>query len=139
MASRAAAKVDSEAELAARPWTHRFASLFRKNTGLSTVDEITEDDKDESKERTGGIIRKLRPDMIRRMDDAPKLVDPSGWISEGQSVPMMRAPTVQSTRQLAFADDANPTRMPLDRVLETARTDGRHEISPPFNPRLGYA
>ena len=28
--------------------------------------------------------RRLRPDMIRRVDDAPKLVNPSGWISEGQ-------------------------------------------------------
>lgn len=27
----------------------------------------------------------LRPDMIRRVEGAPKLVDPSGWISEGVS------------------------------------------------------
>jgi hypothetical protein len=31
--------------------------------------------------------RRLRPDMIRRVDDAPKLVNPSGWISEGQAGP----------------------------------------------------
>jgi hypothetical protein len=31
--------------------------------------------------------RRLRPDMIRRVNDAPKLVDPSGWISEGQAGP----------------------------------------------------
>ncbi|KAI0036137.1 cation transport protein-domain-containing protein [Vararia minispora EC-137] len=30
--------------------------------------------------------RKVRADMIRRVDDAPKLVDPSGWISEGPAV-----------------------------------------------------
>ena len=31
--------------------------------------------------------RKLHPDMIRRVDDAPKLVNPSGSISEGQAGP----------------------------------------------------
>jgi hypothetical protein len=31
--------------------------------------------------------RRLRTDMIRRVDGAPKLVDPSGWISEGQAGP----------------------------------------------------
>lgn len=33
--------------------------------------------------------RRLRPDMIRRIDDKPKLINPSGWISEG------RMPTAQ--------------------------------------------
>ena len=41
----------------------------------------------EEKKRTGFLtakktFRKLRPDMIRRMDDAPKPVGPNGWISE---------------------------------------------------------
>lgn len=31
--------------------------------------------------------RRLHPDMIRRMDDVPKLVNPSGSISEGQAGP----------------------------------------------------
>jgi hypothetical protein len=31
--------------------------------------------------------RRLRPDMIRRVDDVPKLVNPSGSISEGQAGP----------------------------------------------------
>jgi len=33
------------------------------------------------------IPRRLRPDMIRRVDDVPKLVNPSGSISEGQAGP----------------------------------------------------
>ena len=33
------------------------------------------------------IFRTVHPDMIRRVDDAPKLVDPSGSISEGQAGP----------------------------------------------------
>jgi len=32
--------------------------------------------------------RRLRPDMIRRVDDVPKLVNPSGSISEGQAGPI---------------------------------------------------
>lgn len=32
-------------------------------------------------------LRRLRPDMIRRVDDVPKLVNPSGSISEGQAAP----------------------------------------------------
>ena len=31
---------------------------------------------------TRKTLKKLRPDMIRRMDDAPKPVGPNGWISE---------------------------------------------------------
>ena len=31
--------------------------------------------------------RRLRPDMIRRIDDAPKLVNPSGSIIDGQASP----------------------------------------------------
>lgn len=31
--------------------------------------------------------RRLRPDMIRRIDDAPKLVNPSGSIIDGQTGP----------------------------------------------------
>ena len=66
----------------------------------------------------GTETRKLRPDMIRRMDDAPKLVNPSGWISEGHTDPVriirvepvpeeqMTSPhTDGSGRQLAFADN----------------------------------
>lgn len=139
MAARSASKLSRDAESATQPWARRFVSLFSKNTGLSTVTEDAEEEKDESKERSGGVIRKLRPDMIRRMDDAPKLVDPSGWISEGQSVPMNRAPTMQSTRQLVFADDVStglPSRTHLDSVLESSKTEGHQNISLPVNPRL---
>jgi len=32
------------------------------------------------------MIHKLRTDMIRRVDDAPKLVNPSGWVTGKASV-----------------------------------------------------
>ncbi|KAL1746659.1 cation transport protein-domain-containing protein [Schizophyllum fasciatum] len=41
--------------------------------------------------KKGGIVRKLKPEMIRRMDNAPQLVNPSGWISD--AVPIKKAPT----------------------------------------------
>ena len=36
---------------------------------------------------SGEAHPKLRTDMIRRMDEAPKLVNPSGWISEREPDP----------------------------------------------------
>ncbi|KAI0263834.1 cation transport protein-domain-containing protein [Gloeopeniophorella convolvens] len=54
--------------------TSRFIALFSARSNQSTAD--------------AGEPRRLRPDMIRRMDDAPKLVNPSGWISEGHSDPI---------------------------------------------------
>ncbi|KAI0000966.1 cation transport protein-domain-containing protein [Russula vinacea] len=50
--------------------------------------------------------RRLRPDMIRRVDDAPKLVNPSGWISEGQAGPT----NVRSTNQADNWDHHHPRR-----------------------------
>jgi hypothetical protein len=67
------------------PW--RFFSLFKVPTDpLAVVDgeESPETPKKQSWKDRGDNQRKVRTDMIRRMDDAPKLVNPSGWISEGQ-------------------------------------------------------
>lgn len=158
MAARAAAKTASKARLdsdlesvetGAQQWSRRFASLFRKSTRLSTVEELTikdspkdiddEKSKDQLHSGGGGVIRKLRPDMIRRMDDAPKLVDPNGWISQGGGVPMVQAPTALSNRQLSFAEDTfSPSPVvhnapPLERVMEGSRGP---KISGPINPRL---
>ncbi|OBZ69793.1 hypothetical protein A0H81_10406 [Grifola frondosa] len=58
------------------------ALRFPRRTRLTSFDDLRLGE--ESPDREHGQFR-LRPDMIRRMNDAPKLVDPSGWISEGQS------------------------------------------------------
>lgn len=51
-----------------------------------SVGSADEKEKEVKKKRFGFFTRKtlkkLRPDMIRRMDDAPKPVGPNGWISE---------------------------------------------------------
>ena len=65
------------------------------------------------------------------MDDAPKLVNPSGWISEGRSDPMNAVaedgsqPPAEPTRQLAFAED--PKRRSRD--LSVSSTSSSSEPS----------
>lgn len=84
---------DVEASLP-KPWHESVTSLFRRRH-TSRADAPDGDDADRSESssdvtdpkapraRRNSLIKKLRTDMIRRMDDAPKLVNPSGWISEG--------------------------------------------------------
>lgn len=44
------------------------------------------DEKRRSRNLSKKALHNLRPDMIRRMDDAPKPVDPSGWVSERPAI-----------------------------------------------------
>ncbi|CAK5281873.1 unnamed protein product [Mycena citricolor] len=89
----ASARIDSlEARGNAPPqWTRRFSTLLSRKTMLSAVEEMSKEDlaavKAKKKNTKGlmGSVRKLRPDMIRRMDQPPQLVNPSGWISEAES------------------------------------------------------
>jgi hypothetical protein len=59
---------------------------------LSSVPEEVDDGRTEqrSAQRTRGKMKKVRPEMIRRVDGVPQLVNPSGWISE--RVPEKSAP-----------------------------------------------
>jgi len=101
---------------ASAPWTSRLGSVFRRGSQLSTVQEKTEDTPPKGDKTIEP--RKLRPDMIRRMDDAPKLVNPSGWISESNADSLKAgvdqpdrsftsSPTAleNPAQQLTFADD----------------------------------
>lgn len=83
-------------------WSSRIATFLRPG-GLSMVARSNGVDRD--MEKKGGIIQNLRPDMIRRMDEAPKRINPSGF-----AVPMKRISTGQNggqttiqTGQLSFA------------------------------------
>ena len=92
-ARRAAIKVEQQlATASARSssgaeggWSRR---IFRWRTHLSTVPEDSASD--DAGTRPKENARKLRPDMIRRMDAPPKPVNPSGWITESGAVPMKR-------------------------------------------------
>ncbi|KAG1861717.1 cation transport protein-domain-containing protein [Suillus subalutaceus] len=111
-------------------WSRRF---FRRKTGLSTVLE----DSASGHPRTTlkDSAKKLRPDMIRRMDGQPKPVNPSGRIIESDAIPMKRFSVKSamsldvhaeeqgqgpSSRQLAFADEMtqSPTQLELENDVE---------------------
>lgn len=71
--------------------TWRVSSLLRRRTGLSPVAEAhTSEDGSSTPREKEMKNKKLRTDMIRRMDAPPKPVDPSGWISEGLTSPLRR-------------------------------------------------
>jgi hypothetical protein len=81
---RKAGPQNSDGEVESLRLTTRIASLFSgasshlaspRGSSLSNV---------EGQRRTP---QRLRPDMIRRIHDAPKLLNPSGLISEGQAGP----------------------------------------------------
>ncbi|KAF7297996.1 Potassium transport protein [Mycena chlorophos] len=83
----------NDPEKTSSAWPLRVLS---RKPGLSTVDEMSRDESRESPsveeeerpKKKKGFMKKLRPDMIRRTDNAPQLVNPSGWISEGAQTPM---------------------------------------------------
>ncbi|KAF8891820.1 cation transport protein-domain-containing protein [Infundibulicybe gibba] len=107
----------ADAEKNSQPWPTRFVTFLRQGRGLSVVAEDSKEGSAES-ERKGGILRKLRPDMIRRMDDAPKLVNPSGWISEGKAMPARRSSMAQSRHESNRHPSSSPVfeRHPLHTI-----------------------
>lgn len=109
-------------------WSRR---IFRRKTGLSTVPE----DSTNGDARTipKDSAKRLRPDMIRRMDGRPKLVNPSGRITESGAVPMKHSSLKSAMslnlqadeqeqepppRQLAFADGKTPEQLELENNIE---------------------
>lgn len=97
IARRVANKVQEPVQVNLVPWWKRAVRML-VSPNLSTVPEESHSsentshdreqrDREKEKEREKGrsVASKLRTDMIRRMDDAPKLVNPSGYISEGHS------------------------------------------------------
>ncbi|OJA08528.1 hypothetical protein AZE42_02448 [Rhizopogon vesiculosus] len=64
-------------------WPRR---IFRWKSVLSTVPEDSSSDGARTPPKENA--KRLRPDMIRRMDAPPKLINPSGWVTESSAVPM---------------------------------------------------
>ncbi|THH13668.1 hypothetical protein EW146_g6584 [Bondarzewia mesenterica] len=133
-----------------KSWRIRMASLFRRGTRLHPIDEkVGQEDLNAPtnaappKERKSGAseTRRLRPDMIRRMDDAPKLVNPSGWISESPSKFVDvegQEPPREQTRQLAFADESmpsNPDRSTSTDSSSEEASDGSERVGRPAHRR----
>lgn len=128
---------------------------MRRRTGLSTVEELSEDEPTSKERKAKSVLQKLRPDMIRRMDDAPKLVNPSGWISEGDSNAARKGsitedraesgtPLHDSSRQLAFADQitsspqpATEAQLPFDDSTTESDISSLHSTRAPQPRRPG--
>jgi len=83
---------DPQSNLHARRrwWRTPFSTLLHRS---NTLHDESDNETDSSKENQKN--RRVRPDMIRRIDDKPKLVNPSGWISEGR-MPTAREGLVES-------------------------------------------
>jgi len=91
-----------------RWWKTPLSSLLHRSTTFHDENDNETDSSHSSKEKRKN--RRVRPDMIRRIDDRPKLINPSGWISEG------RMPTAQeglvesrSTRSRPSLREPEPT------------------------------
>ena len=83
MSRRGSQKGHAPVDVRIEPWGKRWAEFVVKPK-LGTVVEATHSS-DSGEERGRSLAGRLRPDMIRRMDDAPKLINPSGFISEGHT------------------------------------------------------
>ncbi|TDL22995.1 hypothetical protein BD410DRAFT_820980 [Rickenella mellea] len=81
------AKIDTEHAASGTGFARRITRVFSRMDQLSTVNEggIEGEDGKRESDLKKGTLRRLRPEMIRRMDDAPKPVDPNGWISQNDS------------------------------------------------------
>lgn len=83
VARRVAAKVQAPVEIKEQPWWKRAARMLLQPQ-LSTIAEVTHST-ESTEERGRSATGRLRTEMIRRVDDAPKLINPSGYISEGHT------------------------------------------------------
>ncbi|KAJ8489572.1 hypothetical protein ONZ45_g13536 [Pleurotus djamor] len=110
-----------------RTWSSRLTTLFQRTDSLHPVPEDSRENSHEEPRRTKSHEKekshKLRPDMIRRVDDAPKLVNPSGLITEGSTEP---------ARQLVFAEHPPPAQ-PAPRTARSPaqRTQPSRRLSDP--------
>ncbi|KAG8220424.1 hypothetical protein J3R82DRAFT_3116 [Butyriboletus roseoflavus] len=68
----------------------RAVSKTQKQQSSELATEMYASEDWSSTPREKGLPKKLRTDMIRRMDAPPKRVNPSGWISEGITMPLKR-------------------------------------------------
>jgi hypothetical protein len=111
----------------------RLASLLRTGSDQFMLLGSRED----SPSRVGNIedqrrnFRRVHPHMIRRVDDAPKLVDPSGWISEGQAGTM----NVPSTHPPYNCESSPPAGRQLSLVQECRSPSQNPSV--PHEPRIG--
>lgn len=119
IARRVEEKLHAPVDVHIMPWWKRAASLFVKPS-LSTIPESTQSVENGLHGR--GRSSRVRPEMIRRIDDAPKLIDPSGLISEGhtqQSILNGRGASTDQQLSSATHTVSEATELELHRELDS--------------------
>ena len=110
-----------------RWWRFPFSTLLHRSATLHDESDHETDSTRSSKKNNKN--RRVRTDMIRRIDDKPKLVNPSGWISEGR----MPTGTAREGDNLA---EREPTRS-RSSITEPEPIDPTLSQSPePTHPQL---
>ncbi len=72
--------VTAEGPPTVKLWRERLGSFFN-STASEQITTVVEDHR--LQDGPDGHMKRLRPDMIRRIDGVPKPVNPSGGVSEG--------------------------------------------------------
>ncbi|PFH52155.1 hypothetical protein AMATHDRAFT_79883 [Amanita thiersii Skay4041] len=99
-----------------------FSSFFASKKQIS-VEEKEFDQAQLGAEPKKGFIQRLTPDMIRRIDETPKPVNPSGWVSGEPSPP-------ETPRNL------EQSRQEPDHRLSIARSSSMHAHEPSIQLQL---
>ncbi|KAK7036416.1 hypothetical protein VNI00_011613 [Paramarasmius palmivorus] len=118
-------------------WARRLVSFLHRERGIPVTEDSDESDHDDKERANTGHTKRVRTDMIRRMDDAPKLVNPSGWISEGDRIPMKRHATIQSAtqdRRLSFITPLPSTDISSNNRLAPPPRKMSRRLSDPGTP-----
>jgi len=96
-----------------RWWKSPISTLLHRSPTLHDESDHETDSTRSSKKNHKN--RRVRPDMIRRIDDKPKLVNPSGWISEGRTLTtqrgghMVESGSTRSRSSIRGPEPTNPT------------------------------
>ncbi|KDQ50869.1 hypothetical protein JAAARDRAFT_141256 [Jaapia argillacea MUCL 33604] len=127
---------DVDVEATAIPWHGRLSNLFRRRKRAGARDKINGENLESPRKkerRRGSIIGRLRTDMIQRMDETPKLVNPSGWISEGHAESTKRRTRSSAYEMQSTGDQELPalqrTLSPESESGAVIETSGDGEIS----------
>ena len=86
LSRRAQRATHAQVDVRLEPWWKRSWTLLT-SPWATRMRSLGEDEVLEAKGARGRGRSQLRTDMIRRVEAAPQLVDPSGWISEGVPEP----------------------------------------------------
>ena len=115
-----------------RWWRSPFSTLLHRSPTLHDESDHETDSTHSSKKNHKK--RRVRPDMIRRMDDKPQLVNPSGWISEGRTMTTqeggnpVQSGSARSTSSIRELEPTNPTLAhspkPIHSQLSDQQTNG---------------